>query len=190
LTAGRHTISAAYSGDSTFAASGVASPLFQTVNADLPPGLDGPTVASVNRYGIHMQPTVLVLSFNDGLDPTSAQDLRNYQIVGPAGRSIAIGSAIFDPVANTVTLRPRTRINIHHTYHLRVIGTGATGVTNSRGILLDGANNGLPGSDYTTTLTWGNVVWTPAEANKYNHPKPVKPAGALNHHFQFHSKPR
>ena len=79
----------------------LASPLTLTVNA-VPspspgPAIDGPTVASVNRYGIHMQPTVLVLNFNDGLDPTSAQDLRNYKIVGPAGRTIAIASATFDP---------------------------------------------------------------------------------------------
>ena len=87
-----------------------------------------------------------------------------------------------------MTLRPRTRINIHHTYHLTVIGTGPTGVNDSSGLLLDGANNGRPGSNYTGTLTWGNVMWTPAEAKKYDHPKPVKPAGALNHPFHKRSR--
>ena len=124
-----------------------------------------------------------MLGFNDGLDSTSARDLRNYKIVGPAGRSIAIDSATFDPAANTVTLRPRTRINIHHTYRLTVIGTGATGVRDSNGILLDGADNGHPGSNYMGTLSWDSVVWTPAEAKKYDHPKPVKPGGPLSHRF-------
>jgi hypothetical protein len=183
LAAGTHTISATYSGDTTFAASAVASPLIHTVNAAPPPGIDGPTVVSLQRFGIHMQPTVLVLRFNDGLDPTSAQDLRNYKIVGPDGRSIGIGSATFDPAANTVTLRPVTRIDIHHTYHLTVIGTGATGVRDSGGLLLDGANTGQPGSNYTGTLTWGNVVWTPAEAKKYVHAKPAKPARPPIHKF-------
>jgi hypothetical protein len=184
FSAGKHTISASYSGDSIFAASAVPTPFLETVNAVPPPGIDGPTVVSLERFGIHMQPTVVVLGFNDGLDPTSAEDLSNYRIVGPAGRSVDIRSAAFDPVANTVTLRPRTRINIHHTYHLTVLGTGSTGVRDSQGFLLDGANTGRPGSNYTGTLTWGNVVWTPAEAKKYVHVKHVRPAGVLNHEFR------
>ena len=192
LTAGKHTIGATYSGDSTFASSAVASSLIQTVNPVTQqggspgggsPAVDGPTVVSLRRFGIHMQPTVLVLNFNDGLDPTSAQDLRNYKIVDPDGRSISIDSAIFDPAANTVTLRPKSRINLHHAYHLTVIGTGATGVRDSRGLLLDGANTGQPGSNYTGTLTGDNVVWTPAEYKKYVHPQHTRPTGPMSHRF-------
>ena len=90
--------------------------------------------------------------------------------------------------SNTVTLRPKTRINLHHTYQLTVIGTGATGVTDSHGLLLDGANNGAPGSNYTASLTWRNVVWTPAEAKKYVHPRKAKPAGAVQHQFLSRSR--
>jgi hypothetical protein len=188
LTAGKHTVSAAYSGNSAFAASAAASPLVQTVNPVSPNG-DGPTVSSLQRFGIHMQPTVLVLNFNDGLDPTSAQDINNYKIVGPAGNTVAIESVTFDPKANSVTIRPKGRINIHHPYHLTVVGTGATGVRDTDGRLLDGTNNGRPGSNYSGTLTWGNVMWTQAEAKKYlpyflnkenkvkSHPSP------LNHRF-------
>ena len=140
-------------------------------------------MVAVKRLGIHMQQTVLVLSFNDGLDPTSAQNLSNYKIVGPDGRSVSIGSAVFDAATNTVTLRPTSRINLHHTYHLTVIGTGPHGVTDSQGVLLDGANNGKPGSNYTGTLTWRNVVWAPGELNKNGQPKPYRPAGVLNHKF-------
>jgi hypothetical protein len=203
LTAGRHTISASYSGNTAFASSTVASPLIQTVNPAAAPGLDGPTVMSVNRYGIHMQPTVLVLAFNDGLDPTSAQDLNNYKVVGPVGQTMRIRSAVFDPAANTVTLRFSKRINIHHNYELTVIGTGPIGVTDTSARLLDGANSGQPGSDYNGIFDWGSVVWTPAEAKKYDtpanakkydHPKPVKlvksvkPAGARNHRFVSKSR--
>jgi hypothetical protein len=82
-------------------------------------------------------------------------------------------------------------------------------VTNTSGQLLDGANSGQPGSDYNGILDWDSVVWTPAEARKYNTPanaekydhpklvkptrtvkplKSVKPAGPLNHSFhkKFH----
>ncbi len=140
-------------------------------------------MVAVKRLGIHMQETVLVLSFNDGLDPISAQNLSNYKIVGPDGRSVSIGSAVFDAATNTVTLWPTSRINLHHTYRLTVIGTGHHGVTDSQGVLLDGANNGKPGSDYTGTLTWRNVVWAPGELNKNGQPKPYRPAGVLNHKF-------
>jgi hypothetical protein len=188
LSAGKHTISATYNGDPAFAASTASSPLVQTVNA-VPPNGDGPTVSNVERFGIHMQPTVLVLNFNDGLDPTSAQDMNNYKIVGPAGNTVAIASVSFDPKANSVTIRPKGRINIHHPYHLTVVGTGATGVRDTEGRLLDGTKSGRPGSNYSGTLTWGNVMWTPAEAKKYlpyflnkenkvkSHPSP------LNHQF-------
>ncbi len=187
LTAGKHSISATFNGDTTFAASTAQGPFIQTVapvaQGNGAPPLDGPTVEFLRRYGIHMQPTVLVLTFNDGLDPASAQDLSNYKLVGPAGRSIAITSAVYDPTSNTVTLSPRTRVDLHDTYQLTVIGTGAGGVTDTRGALLDGADTGQPGSNYTAPLTWRNVVLTPAEARKYGRPKASKPAGALSHKF-------
>ncbi len=41
----------------------------------------------------------------------------------------------------------------------------------------------MAGSDYATTLTWRNVVFTPAEARKHVHPHSVRPAGALVHSF-------
>jgi hypothetical protein len=187
LAKGTHTVSAAYSGDSSFAASAVASPLVQTVNAVAPPQVDGPRVVSVKRYGFHMHPTVLVVSFDDGLDPTSAVNLSNFRITDPAGRSVRIRSAVFDAASNAVTLRPAERINLHHTYHFKVIGTGPHGVCDTQGILLDGANTGTPGSDYSGTLNWRNLVLTPAEAEKYDHPAQAKPAGALNHRFLHRS---
>jgi hypothetical protein len=187
LAKGTHTITAAYSGDASFAASAVASPLVQTVKAVAPQGGDGPTVISVKRFGIHMQQTVLVLSFNDGLDPTSAVNLSNYRVIDPAGRSVRIRSAVFDASTNTVTLLPADRINLHHTYRLTVVGTGSSGVRNAEGVLLDGADTGTPGSDYNGTLNWRNVVLTPAEIEKYVHPAQAKPAGALNHRFHHRS---
>jgi hypothetical protein len=191
LTAGNHTVSASYSGDPTFAGSVVAAPLVQQVNPANhggPPPADGPTVASLDRFGIHMQPSVLVLTFNDGLDPASAENMANYKIVGPARRSIAIDSVTFDAALNTVTIRPKTRINIHHTYELTVIGTGPSGVRDEEGRLLDGSNNGVPGSNFTGSIDWSNVMWTPAEAKKYDHPQHGKPAGLKHHRFVSRSR--
>jgi hypothetical protein len=133
-----------------------------------------------------MQPTSLVLTFDQALDPASAVSLNNYRLVDPNGRSVRIRSAVFDAKTNTVTLRPADRINLHHTYHLTVIGTGPGGVRNAQGLLLDGTDAGTPDSDYKCSLTWRNVVLTPAELTKLNHRSQAKPAGALNH--QFHKR--
>jgi hypothetical protein len=184
LTKGTHKVSATYNGDATFAASSVASPLVQTV-APAPtsaPG-DPPKVVSLLRFGIHMQPTVLEVKFSGALDPTSAGNVNNYVIVDPSGRRVRVDSAIYNPQTCTVTLRPATRINLHHTYHFTVIGTGQGGVRSVNNVMLDGAGNGDSGSNYVVPLDGNNVVWTPAERRKYLHPKHQTPAGALAHNL-------
>ena len=55
-----------------------------TVTAVPPVVVDGPHVTNVQRFGFHARPTTLVLRFNEALDPTRAQDVANYRIVGPA----------------------------------------------------------------------------------------------------------
>jgi hypothetical protein len=55
---------------------------------------------------------------------------------------------------------------MHRTYHVTVIGTGAGGVADVRGVLLDGAGDGQAGSDFVTTLTRSNLVLAPAPGPK------------------------
>jgi hypothetical protein len=180
LTAGRHVISATYDGDATFASSTASTPLTEVVR-----GAAGvaPSVVSVQRFGVHMHPTVLVLAFSTALDPTTAQDPHNYVIVDAGGQRIAISSAVYDPANDTVTLRPHEKISIHHDYRFTVIGTGASGVTGADGTPLDGPANGDPGSNYVTTLSWRNLVLTPAESLKLHSSQGAHPAGALGHRF-------
>ena len=94
LTAGQHTVSAMFQGDSTFAASTVSTLLTQVVT------LMGrvPAVVSVRGYGYHWMPTVVVVAFSADLDPTKAQDSSNYVINTPSGRRIAVGSVEYDSV--------------------------------------------------------------------------------------------
>ena len=56
----------------------------------------GPTVVSLARYGFHMQPTSLVLTFSSALDPTPAQNVSNYQIMASDGTTIPVSSAVYD----------------------------------------------------------------------------------------------
>ena len=85
-----------------------------------------------------MKPTTIVLTFNQPLDPTSREDVHEYHLVDPQGHIVPIKSAVYDPTADTVTLYPKYRINLHHTYKLTVDGATPSGLTDSSGLLLDG----------------------------------------------------
>jgi virginiamycin B lyase len=128
--------------------------------------IDGPTVTAVHRFGFHMLPTTIVLTFDKPLDPKSAQNPANYHVAAldGSGRTIRINSAVYDAATRTVTLRPVQRLDLHHRFRLTVVGTGTTGVTDTSGNLLDGQETGHPGSDHVTILTGANLVLTPAEA--------------------------
>jgi len=99
----------------------------------------------VRRFGFHAQPTILVLSFSTPLDAARAQDVNNYRLVtlGGAGRDgsrvgrpIGVLSAVYDPSALTVTLRPAERLDIHNAYRLTVKGTAPDGLAGPSGVPL------------------------------------------------------
>jgi hypothetical protein len=155
LAAGAHQVSAFYGGIPGFAPS-QAQRVTLLISATT--SSDGPHVTSVKRLGFHQMPTTLVLTFDEPLDLARAQDVRNYQIIGSSGQTIAIDSAVYDSSARTVTLHPHQRLDLHQLYQLKVLGTGPLGVADASGRLLDGRNTGQPGSDYRTTLTAANLV--------------------------------
>jgi hypothetical protein len=158
LTAGAHSITAAYGGDSNYLAN-TSTALTQQVQTSA----DGPTVTNLQRFGFHSQPTMLVLTFNQPLDPTRAQNTANYTVTGPSGSSIAVTSAVYSSANNTVTLSFNQLLNVHQTYTLTVNGMAPNGVTGTNGLLLDGANTGHPGSNYVKTFGMEILAGTAAE---------------------------
>jgi hypothetical protein len=169
LALGSDSITAVYAAAGSFLASSSAPLTHVVTAASTPPPVtssapDGPKVTLVQRYGYHMMPTSIVLTFDQALDDVLAEDADDYSIIGPAGQSIAIRSAVYNPETLTVTLRPSQRISVHKTYELTVDGTAPHGLTNRFGQLLDGKNTGRPDSDYRTTLTWRELVLDPVPA--------------------------
>jgi virginiamycin B lyase len=149
LPSGTHIITATYQGNSLYypsVSNGVS------VAVAPAPG-DGPTVVHLARFGVHSRPTTLVLAFDQPLDATRADEVSNYEIVRSNGRVIPIASVVYDPLTLTVTITPAKRLNIHQSYRLTVVGTAPHGLTNTSGVLLDGALTGHPGSDYVATVT-------------------------------------
>jgi hypothetical protein len=112
----------------------------------------------VLRFGFHVQPTYLLLSFNGVLDPATAQNPVNYQILGPSGHGIKVVAAAYDSATHTVTLVPTERLNIHRRYFLTVNGAAPAGLSNPAGVFLDGAGNGQPGTNFVTTITCRNLA--------------------------------
>jgi hypothetical protein len=137
------------------------APLIETVIAST---AGAPRVTLVQRFGVHMHPTVLVLSFDSALDPASATNLQNYELVGPKGTRIGFKSVNYDASAYTVALRPSVKINVHRTYQLTVIGKDPHGVCGFDHALLDGGSDGQPGTNFVTSVTWKNAVITPKQA--------------------------
>jgi hypothetical protein len=118
-----------------------------------PPAVIAPTVTNLQRFGFHAQPTSFVISFSQAMDPTRAQNVANYRIVPVGGtRPIKITRAVYDAATNTVTLFPRNRVTLFRQFTLTINGTAPDGLTNASGVLLDGAGNGVPGSNYVQTF--------------------------------------
>ncbi len=117
------------------------------------PATPSPTVTALQRFGFHEQPTILVLTFSEPLDPARAQDVGNYHLtlIAHAGRlhlPVRLTRAVYNAAADTVTLHPARLLPLRFHYKLVVNGSSPTGVSDPSGILLDGAGNGVPGSDY------------------------------------------
>jgi uncharacterized repeat protein (TIGR01451 family) len=120
-------------------------------------GIDDPRIVAVQRFGIHAMPTTVVLIFDAPLG-AAAWNVKNYRITDPGGARIAVRSAAYDAAVHAVTLRMARRISIHRPYKLVIRGTGPDGLSDGASRLLDGQGIGRPGSDYSTTLTWRNLI--------------------------------
>jgi hypothetical protein len=144
---GTYTVTAGAAG-----ANGVA---WHLTNVAIPP-----VVVGLRRTGVHRQPTQLVLSFSEPLDPARASDPRNYGLllVGPYGRPgldphpIPVLSAAYDPAHRAVTVTPLRRLSLHGYYQLTVFGTPPRGLTSAAGVPLDGSGRGQPGTDFVAVV--------------------------------------
>ena len=114
-------------------------------------------VQSVERIANGKQPTSIVLTFGQALNPTNAESLANYSLFlvknrphnrPPKKTLVKIQSAVYDPTTMAVTLTTKTKLKKVGEYLLTVSGTGVTSLNGSQ---LAG-RNGVPGTDYTTIL--------------------------------------
>ena len=129
-----------------------------------------PKVVSLVRFGFHMQQTTLVLTVSSALDPTSANDVKNYQIVTTGGLVIPVRAAVYDAATLTVTLFPAKRLNLHVFHQLTVNGASPVGLVGATGVPLDGLGNGAPGTNFVRMFS-GEILAGPASAMLSKEPK-------------------
>jgi hypothetical protein len=100
---------------------------------------------------------VLVVSFSDALEPGPAANLGDYQLVAPAkakksgkpaGKPVALISAVYDPALHTVTLTPKGTVP-KQTLQLTIT---ASGTLDAEGRSIDGNRDGRPGGDFQATF--------------------------------------
>jgi Bacterial Ig-like domain (group 3)/Beta-propeller repeat len=187
LAVGPHTVAAAYAATASFAAS-ASNSVDVTVDAPSPTptptapvplpvvgpsaATDGPLVMNLQRFGYHSQPTVLVLTFNEALDPSTASNPANYAIVpiGPHGKfdhPIVVSRIAYDPTSRTVRLRPSRRLNVHDRFELVVDGTSTHGVVDLALRAMDGGKTGKAGSDYIGQIGWKAIAGPSLPGERY-----------------------
>ena len=121
----------------------------------IPAAVTPPTVTNLQRFGVHLEPTTIVLTFSEPMDANRAGTLANYTLVATShgrDRVIRLLVANYDAVARTVTLVPSQSLNLHLVYRLTVNGMSPNGLTNTSGVLLDGNGDGNPGGNYVADL--------------------------------------
>jgi hypothetical protein len=125
------------------------------------PYFASPRVVNLQRLGVHMRPTEIVVTFSEPMDASSAEAMVNYRLVsaGPDhrfgtrdDRAIHIRSVRYDATLHTVTLRPIRRLPLRRTFQLTINGTPPTGLKDTAGVFLDGAGTGHPGTDYVARI--------------------------------------
>ena len=84
-----------------------------------------PTVIKVQRFGVHHQPTQIVVTFNGPLNPTQAENISNYQLFALGrnrqfSRRVGILSGVYSSTTNSVTLTTVHPINVHHLFEIKV----------------------------------------------------------------------
>jgi hypothetical protein len=168
LLAGTHTIAARYDGASGFDSSTSASSAI-VVSPDTAPGRDTtpPVVVSVARFGVHAQPTRLVLSFSEDLDPAEAANLVHYRVMGPGrdgrlgtpdDRPIRLRRVSYDAATRSVTLLPAARLPLRGKFLVVVLDAGVAGVVDRSGNPLDGDGDGRPGGAFRATVGRQSLV--------------------------------
>jgi Bacterial Ig-like domain (group 3) len=108
----------------------------------------GPTVTSTIASTLHS----VTIFFSRSLMPGPASNTRNFSLIGPAGHSLTIVSAVYHPSRDSITLVTRQALKVGKTYRVRVKGVGVGSIADIYGIPLAGKPNHRPATNFSGTV--------------------------------------
>jgi len=131
------------------------------------------------------QVTEILIGFSGALNAAEAQELGIYRLTtaGTHGsftaknaQIIKLKSAIYDAANDTVALFPKKPFALTKKVQLQVDGVPPSGLEDSFGRLIDGADNGQAGSNADVILSKGGVSLTALALGSTGVPKSVNAA--------------
>ena len=136
---------------------------------DVDPNTTPPEVSSLTWNGTSRSITSLTVSFTAPLNQSFAMIAGNYQLVAQSmgNRVISLTPQSYNGSSFSVTLVPSMPLPSRQYYQLGVVGTGPNAIRDIAGNILDGAANGLPGSNYDVSFAQGTrLQYVDAAGNK------------------------
>jgi hypothetical protein len=99
--------------------------------------------SDLSRKGVITEITV---ALSGPVDATGADSLVHYHLAR-GRKNLALRSAVYDPRALTITLKPRGQLSLARTMRLTI-----SGLVDSQGRAIDGNHDGQPGGDAVAIL--------------------------------------
>jgi len=127
---------------------------------DVDPNHTPPLVSQLSWTGTSKSITSVNLAFSAPLASAYATNPANYVLTvrGQSKPTIQFNTVSYNLSNRTVTLVPTAPLSSGQFYQIEVMGTGATAIRDIAGNLLDGAANGLTGSNYVAYFGQGTSL--------------------------------
>ena len=114
--------------------------------------------------------TEIVVDFSAPVNAAEAESLATYRLATANGKGsftaknsplLKLRSAVFNPINDTVTLTPKKAFALAKPVELTIKGTAPSGLHDSSGQLIDGADNGTAGSNAVALIRRTGVTLNP-----------------------------
>jgi hypothetical protein len=115
--------------------------------------------------------TEIVVDFSGAVNAAQADNVATYRLTTANGKGsftaknspvLKLRSAVFNPANDTVTITPKKAFALAKAVELTINGTAPSGLQDSTGQLIDGADNGTAGSNAVALIRRTGVTLNPA----------------------------
>lgn len=121
----------------------------------------------VDRTNKKHQVTEILVTFSGAVNAAEADSISTYRLATPGKKGsytsknagiIKLKSAVYNGSSDTVALTPKAPFTLTKPVQLLVYGTGPSGLQDAEGRLIDGDDNGSPGSNAVAIISKKSVT--------------------------------